>query len=103
MENVYDYMFHLLNEYAKLLQYKPTIPPKATELCSEAMACPTNGLTKEFMMESKVNSPADSGPCTMPPPYGPSSIYSVLQSKTNSISKIELWEKKYWENQDKQQ
>ncbi|KAM6586917.1 hypothetical protein CsatA_009522 [Cannabis sativa] len=103
MEYVYDYMFHLLNEYAKLLQYKPTIPPKATELCSEAMACRARGLNKKFMMESIVKSPADTGPCTMPSPYGPSSLFSVLRKNANSIKEIDLWEKKYWENQDKLQ
>ena len=32
MDNVYDYMFHLLNEYSKLLKFKPTMPEKAVEL-----------------------------------------------------------------------
>ncbi|PON90874.1 Lipopolysaccharide-modifying protein [Trema orientale] len=96
MEYVYDFMLHLLNEYAKLLQYEPTIPPKATELCPEAMACPANGLMREFMMQSMVKSPADHSPCTMPPPYGPASLYSFLQKKINTIKEVELWE-----NQDK--
>ncbi|KAI3680344.1 hypothetical protein L2E82_50447 [Cichorium intybus] len=39
MEHVYDYMFHLLTGYSKLLKYKPTVPENATELCSETMAC----------------------------------------------------------------
>ncbi|KAK6249747.1 hypothetical protein SCA6_003752 [Theobroma cacao] len=29
MRNIYDYMFHLLNKYATLLKFKPTIPSKA--------------------------------------------------------------------------
>ncbi|PHT55970.1 Polyphenol oxidase, chloroplastic [Capsicum baccatum] len=49
MDCVYDVMFHLLNEYSKLLKYKPTIPENAVELCSEAMACPAEGITKKFM------------------------------------------------------
>jgi hypothetical protein len=28
MDYVYDYMFHLLTEYAKLLRFKPTKPPE---------------------------------------------------------------------------
>ncbi|EXC27339.1 hypothetical protein L484_001075 [Morus notabilis] len=47
MEYVYDYMFHLLNEYAKLLQFKPTIPQNAVEFCSESMAFTAWGLGKE--------------------------------------------------------
>ena len=31
MDNVYAYMFHLLNEYAKLLNFKPTVPDEAME------------------------------------------------------------------------
>ncbi|XP_062075016.1 uncharacterized protein LOC133779027 [Humulus lupulus] len=103
MEYVYDYMLHILNEYAKLLQYQPTIPEKGTELCSEAMACSAKGLTKKFMMESMVKGPAESSPCSMPPPYDPSSLYSLLKRKTNSLKEVEIWEKKYRDNQDKQQ
>ncbi|VVA11104.1 PREDICTED: O-glucosyltransferase [Prunus dulcis] len=102
MDYVYDYMFHLLNEYAKLLQFKPTIPQKAIELCSEAMACQAQGTEKKFMMESMVKGPAVSNPCTMPPPYGPASLFAVLRRNANSIKQVETWEKKYWENQSKQ-
>ncbi|PWA53171.1 Lipopolysaccharide-modifying protein [Artemisia annua] len=38
MDNVYDYMFHLLTAYSTLMKYKPTIPENAIELCSETMA-----------------------------------------------------------------
>ncbi|XP_062120419.1 uncharacterized protein LOC133834728 isoform X2 [Humulus lupulus] len=102
MDYVYDFMLHILNEYAKLLQYKPTIPPKATELCFESMACPANGLAKEFMTESMVESPANTGPCTILPPYSPSSLYSLLERKTNTTKEVELLEKKYWQSQNKQ-
>ncbi|KAL5568024.1 hypothetical protein UlMin_024599 [Ulmus minor] len=102
MDYVYDYMFHLLNEYAKLLQFKPIIPKNAIEFCSESMACATQRLTKKFMMESMVKSPAQSDPCTMPSPFGPSSLFSVLRRKASSIEQVEIWEKKYWENQSKQ-
>ncbi|PON51697.1 Lipopolysaccharide-modifying protein [Parasponia andersonii] len=92
MEYVYDFMFHALNEYAKLLKYEPTIPPGATELCSESMVCQANGLAQEFMIESMVKGPVDSGPCTMPPPYDPSSLSSFLQRNTNSTKEVELLE-----------
>lgn len=100
MDYVYDYMFHLLNEYAKLMRYKPTVPRKAIELCSEIMACRAEGLQKKFMMESMVKGPAtDTCPCTMPPPYDPHALHSLLRRKANSERQVELWEKKFWENQ----
>ncbi|KAK4839518.1 hypothetical protein QYF36_022503 [Acer negundo] len=102
MDYVYDYMFHLLNQYSKLLKFKPTIPRKATELCSETMACQAEGLQKKFMMDSLVTSPAETSPCTLPPPYDPSSLNAVLRRKENSIRKVELWEKNYWDNHSKQ-
>ncbi|XWS48941.1 hypothetical protein CRYUN_Cryun13aG0120400 [Craigia yunnanensis] len=38
MDYIYDYMYNLLNEYAKLLKFEPRIPKGALELCSEVMA-----------------------------------------------------------------
>lgn len=99
MDQVYDYMFHLLSQYAKLLKYKPVVPRRAVELCSETMACPAEGLTKKFMMESLVKGPKDESPCVMQPPYDPATLQSVLQRKQNSIEEVEGWEKHYWDNQ----
>ncbi|KDP22277.1 hypothetical protein JCGZ_26108 [Jatropha curcas] len=99
MDNVYDYMFHLLHEYAKLLTFKPTIPKNATELCSETMACPSDGSEKNFMMESMVKGPAETSPCSMPPPYDPPSLLAILRRKANAIKLVEFWEKRYWDNQ----
>ncbi|PHT53134.1 hypothetical protein CQW23_07596 [Capsicum baccatum] len=103
MDYVYDYMFHLLSEYAKLLKYKPTVPRKAVELCSEAMACPAEGLTKKFMLESMVEGPSDAIPCSMPPPFGPAGLHSILGTKENSIKQVDSWEQQYWKNKSKQQ
>lgn len=102
MDYVYDYMFHLLSEYAKLLKYKPTVPEKAFELCSESMACPAEGFSKQFMTESLVRGPALSNPCTMPPPYDPSSHHSFIEKRDNGIKQAETWEKEYWQSQNKQ-
>ncbi|KAF2297800.1 hypothetical protein GH714_003157 [Hevea brasiliensis] len=71
MDYVYDYMFHLLNMYAKLLKFEPRVTQGAVELCSEVMACPADGLERKFMTESLVKSPSVTGPCTMPPAYEP--------------------------------
>ncbi|KAF8380267.1 hypothetical protein HHK36_027751 [Tetracentron sinense] len=102
MDYVYDYMFHLLNEYAKLLRFKPTKPRKAVELCSETMACRADGTEKKFMMESMVKGPSYTSPCTMPPPYDTPALQAFLRRKANSIKQVEIWENS-WENQKQQQ
>ncbi|KAL8519336.1 hypothetical protein ACS0TY_010321 [Phlomoides rotata] len=96
MDYVYDYMFHLLTQYAKLLKYKPTVPKGAVELCSESMACSAQGFEKKFMTESLVKGPALSEPCTMPPPYDPASLHSVIETKDHGIKQVDIWEKEYW-------
>ena len=68
MGNVYDYMFHLLTAYSKLMKYKPTVPENAPELCSETMACTLEGFVKKLMDKSPINSPANVSPCIMQPP-----------------------------------
>ncbi|KAL3524275.1 hypothetical protein ACH5RR_017109 [Cinchona calisaya] len=98
MDFVYDYMFHLLSEYAKLLKYKPSVPPKATELCSESMACPAQGLEKKFMTESTVRGPNIETPCIMPPPYDPATLHSIIERDEKSIKQVETWEKQYWDS-----
>ncbi|XP_047965363.1 protein O-glucosyltransferase 1-like [Salvia hispanica] len=95
MDYIYDYMFHLLSEYAKLLQYKPTIPEKASELCSELLACPAKGLEKKFMVDSLVG-PASTQPCTMPPPYNAAYLHSVIERKDNGMKQVDTWEREYW-------
>ena len=103
MDYVYDYMLHLLTEYAKLLKYKPTIPKDAIELCSETMACPALGLEKKFMMDSLVKGPSNTAPCTMPPPYDQATLQALLKRKTSAVKQVEKWERDYWLNQTKQQ
>jgi hypothetical protein len=98
MDYVYDYMFHLLNEYAKLLKFEPKIPEGAMELCSETWACSANGTEKKFMMESLVKGPSLTSPCTMPPPYEPRGLGNLNRRNINIIRQVEKWENKYWEN-----
>ncbi|KAF9600054.1 hypothetical protein IFM89_002527 [Coptis chinensis] len=99
MEYVYDYMFHLLNEYAKLLKYKPTKPENAIEFCSETMACTADGTARKFMEEAMVRSPSDTMPCNFPPPMDPLTRLSLIRRNVNSIKQVEKWEKKYWDDQ----
>ncbi|KAH7841683.1 hypothetical protein Vadar_033038 [Vaccinium darrowii] len=103
MDYVYDYMFHLLSEYANLLKFEPKIPKGAVEFCSETMVCNAEGLEKKFMMESLVKGPSITNPCTLPPPYEPQALAAFLNRKSNSIKQVEKWERRYWENLDKKQ
>ncbi|KAK7253034.1 hypothetical protein RIF29_37423 [Crotalaria pallida] len=100
MDYVYDYMFHLLNEYAKLLKFEPMVPEGAVELCPEAMACTGSGLEKEFMTESMVKEPSTKVPCTLPPPFEPNSLRIFYGKKLNIIRRIEKWEDNYWKNRN---
>ncbi|CAI9092217.1 OLC1v1027405C1 [Oldenlandia corymbosa var. corymbosa] len=98
MDYVYDYMFHLLSEYAKLLKYKPSVPPKAVELCSESMACPAPELEQKFMREALVTGPTSEKPCVMPPPYDAATLQSFLTGKQNAFKQVDEWEKHFWDN-----
>ncbi|KAL3618645.1 hypothetical protein CASFOL_037464 [Castilleja foliolosa] len=100
IEYVYDYMLHLLNEYAKLLKYKPTIPPNAVELCSESMACSADGIWRKFMEESLEKSPSNSVPCTMPPPYEPQELKAFIDEKAKATKEVEAWENQYWDKRN---
>ncbi|KAL0738505.1 hypothetical protein Bca4012_014715 [Brassica carinata] len=100
MDYVYDYMYHLLTDYSKLLQFKPEIPQNAVEICSETMACPRSGNERKFMMESLVKRPAETGPCAMPPPYDPASFYAVEKRKRSAAKRLLQWETKYWNKQN---
>ncbi|KAL1540155.1 O-glucosyltransferase rumi [Salvia divinorum] len=99
MEYVYDYIFHLLNEYAKLLRYKPKIPPNAVEVCSESLACSADGNWRKFMEESMEKSASDSAPCTMPPPYEDQQFKALVDEQAKATKQVEAWEEQYWSKQ----
>ncbi|KAL2461578.1 hypothetical protein Adt_44998 [Abeliophyllum distichum] len=92
LKYVYDYMFHLLNEYSKLMKYKPTVPKGAVEVCSETMVCSVKGSRKKFRKHSMVKDPADSSPCTMPSSYYPTELEEFLERKKNLTKQVRMWE-----------
>ncbi|MQL96472.1 hypothetical protein Taro_029149, partial [Colocasia esculenta] len=92
MDYVYDYMLHLLTEYAKLLRFKPTKPPAAAELCPELMACPARDLEKEHLVLSMAKGPRSAGPCTLPPPFTPAEMSMLVSERANSTRQVQLWE-----------
>ncbi|KAL0671924.1 hypothetical protein Bca4012_034628 [Brassica carinata] len=98
MEHVYDYMFHLMNEYAKLQKFKPEIPWGATEITPDSMGCPATGRWRDFMEESMVMSPSEASPCEMPLPYSPAEFREVLERKANVTRQVGLWEDQYFSN-----
>ncbi|KAL1549876.1 protein O-glucosyltransferase 1-like isoform X1 [Salvia divinorum] len=102
MEYVYDYMFHLLNEYGKLMKYKPSVPDGAVELCPESVACAARGIWREFMEESLEKGPSESDPCTMQPPYRPQEIQAFNDGKIKRTKQVEDRENRYWDTQDEE-
>ncbi|KAL2892244.1 KDEL motif-containing protein 2, partial [Bienertia sinuspersici] len=93
MENVYDYMFHVLYEYAKLLRYRPKVPDGAVELCSQKFACSPMGLETKYKIETMVNGPSKQGPCELPPPYDPYTLQSLRDQNAKIKEIVEMWEK----------
>ncbi|KAJ4726955.1 O-glucosyltransferase rumi-like [Melia azedarach] len=98
MKYVYDYMFHLLNEYAKLLNFKPRIPKGAIKISSQKLAGSQDGLLKKFMLESMVNSSSETLACRMPPPFKPLALEAFLLNKEMIKKQVEMWETEFWEN-----
>ncbi|KAK6804519.1 hypothetical protein RDI58_002303 [Solanum bulbocastanum] len=92
MKYIYDYMFHLLTEYANLLKYKPTIPRDAVEVCSNTLICSTKGIRKKFRVHSRINNVSSSEPCTMPPSWSPADLQNFIDRKQNLTKQVELWE-----------
>lgn len=92
MKYVYDYMFHLLFQYAKLLKYQPTVPEGAMEVCSGMLICSTKGLRKKFRKHTMVNTVADSTPCILQPPFDQTNLQDHLKRKENLMKQVELWE-----------
>ncbi|CAI9764841.1 unnamed protein product [Fraxinus pennsylvanica] len=92
MKYIYDYMFHLLNEYSKLLKYKPAVPKGAVEVCSETMVCSVEGLKKKLRIDSMVKGPADSSPCTLPSSHYRAELEDFLEMKDNLTKQVKMLE-----------
>ncbi|KAK6920150.1 Glycosyl transferase CAP10 domain, partial [Dillenia turbinata] len=89
----YDFFTRgLLPEYAKLLNYKPTVPPKAVEYTLENMACNAHGLEHTYLKESMVHGPSDTQPCTLPPPFDPSALMAYANKRENLTKLVEQLE-----------
>ncbi|XP_058099665.1 uncharacterized protein LOC131244012 [Magnolia sinica] len=67
MERVYEYMYHLIVEYSKLQDFKPTPPSSAQEMCEDSILCFADQKQRHFLKRSSA-SPSSSLPCTLPAP-----------------------------------
>jgi protein glucosyltransferase len=88
MDYVYDYMLHVLRQYAALLRYRPTVPEKAVELCPESLACPAQGRDREFMMQSRERYMATYEPCTLPPPFTAKEVREMAAREADVRRKV---------------
>ncbi|KAG2260628.1 hypothetical protein Bca52824_079922 [Brassica carinata] len=65
MNRVYDYMFHLITEYAKLQKFKPEKPYSAKEVCEGSLLCFAEQKERDLLEKSRV-APSMDRPCTLP-------------------------------------
>ncbi|KAK8960410.1 hypothetical protein KSP40_PGU020470 [Platanthera guangdongensis] len=65
MDRVYDYMFHLIVEYSKLQDFKPTPPRSAMEVCTNTVMCFADDRQRELLQKSS-SSPSPALPCILP-------------------------------------
>ena len=94
MDNVYDYMFHLLSEYARLLRYRPTVPDGAVEVTVRSMARGRRGLEREFMAGTAVNVSGSAEPCELPLPFGSEELETLRRRKADAARQVETWEER---------
>ncbi|OIW03303.1 hypothetical protein TanjilG_09950 [Lupinus angustifolius] len=66
MDRIYDYMFHLISEYSKLIDFKPTPPSTALEVCIDSVLCYADDKQRLFLSKSNVV-PSQAPPCTLKP------------------------------------
>ncbi|RLN28541.1 protein O-glucosyltransferase 1 [Panicum miliaceum] len=66
MGAVYDYMLHLLTEYAALMDFRPAPPPTAQEACEGSVLCLADDKQRRFL-EASAAEPATEEPCVLPP------------------------------------
>ncbi|KAF7823709.1 O-glucosyltransferase rumi-like protein [Senna tora] len=66
MDRIYDYMFHLISEYSKLQDFKPTLPPTTSQVCAESVLCFADEKQRMYLNISMAF-PSEAPPCTLQP------------------------------------
>lgn len=87
MDRVYDYMFHLINEYSKLLDFKPVRPSSSLEVCKESLLCLADAKQRELLERSTAYT-SPSPPCFLQPPDS-NFINNWIQKKKKTIKDME--------------
>nr|XP_043622195.1 O-glucosyltransferase rumi homolog [Erigeron canadensis] len=88
IDRVYDYMYHLITEYAKLLDFKPTRPSTALEECTDSLLCYADETQRGFL-EKSAASPSLTPPCKLPAPNF-EMIKKQIDAKNFILSKAQL-------------
>lgn len=88
MDRVYDYMFHLISEYAKLQDFKPEIPSSAQEACKEYVLCFADETQSEFL-ERSAAVPSSAPPCSLEP-ADPAFINGWLEKKRRTVEDVRI-------------
>jgi hypothetical protein len=94
MGRVYDYMFHLLTEYARLLQYRPAVPHGAAEVTVESMMRGRRGLVRQFMVDTMEvdGSGGEAGPCRLQPAFSAQELEARRRERADLARQVEEWE-----------
>lgn len=90
MDQVYDYMFHLITEYSKLLDFKPVPPSSAQEVCMESLLCLADPEQRQFL-ERSIALPSPDPPCNLQPAKS-NVIKSLIDHKKRIIKDIKEME-----------
>ncbi|CAN6471826.1 unnamed protein product [Victoria cruziana] len=89
METVYSYMFHLLVEYSKLQDFKPSPLPFTKLICEESVLCFADPVYRRFLKRSSVSMHTgnSSGPC-MPPLPDHELVKRWMQRKADIVNDV---------------
>ncbi|KAK4741798.1 hypothetical protein SAY87_025386 [Trapa incisa] len=63
MDRIYDYMYHLISGYSKLMDFKPVPPASAREICLESILCFADEKQRKFLEESTAFPILKRAPC----------------------------------------
>ncbi|MFS7964766.1 putative glycosyl transferase CAP10 domain-containing protein [Helianthus anomalus] len=86
---IYDYMYHLIVEYAELLDFKPVRPVSALEECVESLYCFADQNQAQFLARSAA-SPSQTPPCKLPAQAANRKIDKMIEEKKKIIDSTQL-------------
>jgi hypothetical protein len=87
-------MLHLLTEYAGLrtAPVQARRAGEAVEICTESVACPTQSLHRDCMMDSMESHVAGFDLCTLPPPFTDEEAKAIADREAEVLTKVEKME-----------